>query len=130
MNPKFLIILLLIGMTFMSCQTLHGDPPLTLEAVSLAALPSNITSSQDLNLRANVIFKGSEGDPAKFRVEFLNGLEVIASGNVSNSNSVEKTVPITKAMNGILQLKAKVSSSESPTTTVESQVVSVTVNIL
>jgi hypothetical protein len=129
MNLKFLIALLFTGTIFMSCQTLYGDSPLTLEAVSLKVGSITITANQDLSLLADVKIGGGIGDPAQFRVEFLNGAEVLTSGNVSSTKRVEKSILITKAMNGTLQLKARAISSGTPIKTVESQVVFVTVNI-
>jgi hypothetical protein len=111
-----------------SCQP--SDPLLSPKSVAMTASPSTITTSQNLKLVATVIFEGQEGSPAQFSVRFLDGAKILTEGIVSGNETVTKDIPVTKSMNGILTIKAKVFFTGSPeASNIESQPVTVTINI-
>jgi hypothetical protein len=111
-----------------SCYTI--DPALYPKSIAVTATPSTITTSQNLKLVATVIFEGQEGTPSQFSVRFLNGTQILAEGVVSSDETVTKDIPVTKSMNGLLTIKAKVFFPGNPdASNIESQPVTVTVNI-
>lgn len=124
---KFHVILCTL-LLLSSCQV--TDPLLFPKSIAMTASPSTITTSQNLKLVATVVFEGVEGSPDQFSVRFLNGTKILAEGVVSGDKTVTKDIPVTKSMNGVLTIKAKVFFPGNPDAlNIESQPVTVTVNI-
>jgi hypothetical protein len=96
----------------------------------MTASPITVATSQNLKLVATVIFEGVEGTYADFSVRFLNGTNILAEGIVSGNKTVTKEIPVTKSMNGMLTIKAKVFFTGKPdASNVESQPATVDINI-
>jgi hypothetical protein len=110
-----------------SCQPF--ETALVAKSITMMADPVTITTSQNLKVVATVTFAGQEGSPEQFSVRFLNSTEILAEGVVSSNSTVTKDIPVTKTMNGTLTITARVFRTNSTDTTVESQPVTVTVNI-
>lgn len=122
-SPVFLFGSLLL----ISCGPF--ETALGAKSITITADPVTITTSQNLKLVARVVFTGQEGSPEEFSVRFLNGTEILAESVVSGNETATKEILVTKAMNGTLTIKAKVFRTNSNDTAVESQPVTVTVNI-
>jgi hypothetical protein len=106
------------------------DKVISPQSITLTANPGAITISQNLKLVATVVFTGGLGSPEQFSVRFLNGTEILAESVVSGNKTATKDIPVTKAMNGTLTIKARVFLTNSTdTSSVNSQPVIVTVNI-
>ena len=120
---------LIFGLFLLNSCVEKTDPLIAPNSVTVTADPFKITTVQNLKLVATVVFTGGLGSPEQFSVRFLNGTETLAESVVSGNETATKEIPVTKAMNGTLTIKARVFRTNSTDTAVESQVLTVTVNI-
>lgn len=128
MRIKYLFRLIFALVLLISCKG-GGDTLVSPMSVTMTATPSTLTTSQNLKLSASVVFTGGIGSPDQFAVRFLNGTEILIESAISIDNTASKEIPVTKAMNGTLTIKARVFRNNSTDTAVDSQPVIVTVNI-
>jgi hypothetical protein len=120
---------LILGLIFLDSCREPTEYILFPKSITMTADPGTIATSQNLKLAATVIFEGSYGIPEDFSVRFSNGTEILVESAISRNKTTSKDIPVTKAMNGTLTIKARVFRTNSTDTAVESQPVTVTVNI-
>jgi hypothetical protein len=129
MKFQRLSVLMLGLVLIFSCAQVYTTYILSPSSVVVMADPGTIAASQNLKLVAKVDFVGQEGTPEDFSVRFLNGTEILAESVISKDKTATKNILVTKSMNGTLTIKARVFRTNSTETTVESQPITVTVNI-